>query len=81
MASFTSYQSLYLELGVNTVMIELVGTNHVTFLIIVVLQLNNSASNSVCLNEFHVATCAALNLVCLHRATPPGNTPCYVTNK
>ena len=58
----------------------LISTNHVTLLITVVLKLNNSASNSVCLNEFHVATCAALNLVCLHRATPPGNTPCYVTN-
>ena len=51
-----------------------------TLLITVVLQLNNSASNSVCLNKFHIATCAALNLVCLHRATLPGNTPCYVTN-
>ena len=49
-------------------------------LITVVLKLNNSASNSVCLNQFHIATCAALNLVCLHRATLPGNTPCYVTN-
>ena len=28
----------------------------------------------------HVATCAALNLVCLYKATLPGNTPCYVTN-
>ena len=49
-------------------------------LITVVLKLNNSASNSVCLNQFHIATCAALNLVCLHRATLPGNTPCYITN-
>ena len=40
-------------------------------LIAVVLELNNSASvyTSVCLNKFHVATCAGLNLVCLHRAT------------
>ena len=56
-------------------MIELVSTNHVPLLITVLLQLNNSASNGVCLNEFHVATCAALNLVCLHKATLPGNTP------
>ena len=62
------------------VIIELVSTNHVALLITVVLQLNNSASNSVCLSQFHVATCATLNLVCLHRATLPGNTPCYVTN-
>ena len=47
----------------------LISTNHVTLLITVVLKLNNSASNSVRLNEFHIATCAALNLVCLHRAT------------
>ena len=56
-------------------MIELVNKNHVPLLITVLLQLNNSASNGVCLNEFHVATCAALNLVCLHKATLPGNTP------
>jgi len=43
------------------------------------MQLNNSASNSVCLNEFHVyiVTCAVLNLDYFHRATLPGNTPCY----
>ena len=44
-------------------MIELVSTNHVSMLITVVLQLINSASNSVCLNKLHVATCAALTLV------------------
>ena len=38
-------------------------------------MLDNSA-NSVCLNKLHVATCAALNLVCPHKATPPRNTPC-----
>ena len=53
-------------------MIELVSTNHVPLLIKIVLQLNNSASNSVCLNEFHIANCAAPTLVCLHRATPRG---------
>ena len=44
-------------------------------MITVVLELNNSASNSACLNTFHIATCGTL---CLHRATLPGNTPCYV---
>ena len=34
----------------------------------------------MCLNKLKVASCAALNLVCLHKATLPGNTPCYVTN-
>ena len=26
-----------------------------------------NSANSVCLNKLHVATCAALNLVCLHK--------------
>ena len=39
-------------------------------------SISTAASNSMCLSELHVATCAALNLVCLHKATLPGNTPC-----
>ena len=70
-------QSLHLEFWINT---QLVSINHVTLLITVALQANNSASKSVYLSELHVATCAALDLVCLHRATLPGNTLCYVTN-
>ena len=54
MTIFINIQSSLLGFGVNIFMIELVSTNHVAMLITVVLQLNNSASNSVCLNEFHV---------------------------
>ena len=57
-------------------MVEIVSTNHVALLITVILQLNHSVCNGVCLNEFHAVTSAALNLVFLHRATFLGNTPC-----
>ena len=56
------------------IVIEMVSANHVTLLIS--YSSSTAASNSVCLNKFHVATCAVLNLVCLHRAALSGNTPC-----
>ena len=60
-------------------MIELVSKNQLGIVdYSIVLQLNNSASDSVCLNEFHVVivTSYILNLVCLHTlATLSGNTP------
>ena len=42
------------------------------YCLVVIIYIKASSSNIVCLNEFHIATCAVLN-VCLYRILSGGD--------